>query len=365
MHLLLLDDPATFAVLYTPSISPTPACDFYYSSSLHSQTSTHFSSKWQCLSFLRPFCQLKNTRNERLRTPLSRAAPPIRHEGFTSSLMPKSPYSQPCQDEQWPSKEPLSPIMINDTSNTSSSMDDTPSILSPPPSSNLTPFLDTPTSSSPLFWGPSQTGTPASSPTYGNQAMSAKSDVLSHSNRDMNACLQDAVSLHSDGPKGCRRSEFKDSVAQVIKQVTGEEVTEGDATRKLVTMSIRMLYLSSPLQPLSMTLWSLPTALRYLSPPHLLPPTDKVFLPPNCTSATQHFHNSTPAHISRTKEPRNSKNKERVARIDEQTTEEIAVIGEGEELTKASREPITMTVRTLYSSTVLLPSSMPSSTVLL
>ena len=102
--------------LYFPSISPTPARDFYYSSSLHSQPSMHFSSKRRCSSLPRSFCQLENTRNEHSRTPSSRGAPPIRHEGFTSSLMPNSPYSPPCQDEQRPSKEPLSPILMDNAS---------------------------------------------------------------------------------------------------------------------------------------------------------------------------------------------------------------------------------------------------------
>ena len=134
--------------VHSPTTSPF---QLQHPTSLHSR-SNPFSLKRRCSSLPPSFCQLENTRNECWRMPSSRAAPPIRHEGFMSSLTPHSPYSQPCQDVQRLAKELLSPITINDTSNTSSSIDNTPSISSPPPSSNLTPFLATPTSSSSLFW---------------------------------------------------------------------------------------------------------------------------------------------------------------------------------------------------------------------
>ena len=51
---------------------------------------------------------------------------------------------------------------------------------------------------------------------------------------------------------GTNGSEFEDRVAQVIKQVTDEGVTQGDANRKLDTVPARML-------PLSTASWPLPT----------------------------------------------------------------------------------------------------------
>ena len=56
--------------------------------------------------------------------------------------------------------------------------------------------------------------------------MSTKPDVLSHSDEDTTARLCDSVSLHDEDPKGWRSSEFEDRVAQVIKRVMGEGVTE-------------------------------------------------------------------------------------------------------------------------------------------
>ena len=93
----------------SPVDSPTTShFQLQHPTSIHLR-STPFSSK-QRHSFLPPsFHQIENTGNERSGTPLSRVAPPIGHEGFMSSLTPHPPYSQPCQDERRPSKEPLSP----------------------------------------------------------------------------------------------------------------------------------------------------------------------------------------------------------------------------------------------------------------
>ena len=471
-------------------LTSTPSRGFYhYSSSLPSRPSVPFSSKRRCSSLPPALHQLENTRNECSMPPLLRAAPPIGHEGFMMSL---TPHTQPCQDKQRPSKEPLSPITINDASNTSSSMDNTPSIPSSPPSSDLTLFPASPTSSSAILWGPSQTETSTSSSAYGNRAAST-----------------------SDDPKGWRSYVFEDRVAQVIRRVTGDGVTEGDTTGNLVAMPARPPYPFSMLRPSSMTLWPLPTALQYSSSPHsplltpflpkrrypslrptfhrptntrneclrtppsrmaptierkgfvsLLtlnttspstshsttqkrsskaqirhftpspvrpfstpslqrrltevcstcplsdtsqpcqdkqslpgelpapiavdnmsntslsnrntppvfpsapicdlyrhqpalcspPPIHEVFLPSNCTSAARRFHNLTPAHISGTKESGNLKNKERVAGIDKQIMEEMAVVGEGEEVTKASEQPTTMPEATTPPPTALKPS---------
>ena len=236
------------------------------------------------------FRHLESTRNESSRMPSSRAAPPIGHEGFVSSLTPHTPCSQPCQDKQRPSKEPLSPITINDTSSTSSSMVNTPSTPSPHPTchfyhysssfhsrpsmpfsskqfssspfrqletfggqcvpmvdrgrhqsslthnSNLTPFPATPTSSPSIHRGPSLAGTSNSSPTYGNRMTSTKLDVLSHSKTDTTARLCDS--------EGRRSSEYEDRVAQVIKTVTGEGVTE----EMLADTSLRYLEEHRPCQ---------------------------------------------------------------------------------------------------------------------
>ena len=104
------------------------------------------------------------------------------------------------------------------------------------------------------LWGPSLAGTSTSSPTYRNRATST-----------------------SDDPKGWRSYEFGDRVAQVIKRVTGEGVTEGDTTGNLVTMPVRTPYPSSTLRPSSTALWPLPAALQYSSSPHSPPLTP--FLP--------------------------------------------------------------------------------------
>ena len=132
---------------------------------------------------------------------------------------------------------------------------------------------------------------------------------------------------------------------------------------------------SSPEEPLSPT--TMDNAVH--SGPQAIPPNNSFELPfpqtykdclnevfalPNRTNVACRSSSSTPAYISRTKEPGNSKNKEMVARIDEQVTEGKAAVGEGEEVTKASREPIMMAARTSYSSTASLPSSMPLSMAL-
>ena len=130
--------------------------------------------------------------------------------------------------------------------------------------SNLAPFPATPTSSSSILWGPSVAGTSTSSPTYGNRATSTKSDVLSYSDKDATTCLRDFVSLHGNDPKGRRSSEFEDRVAQVIKRVTGEGVSEGDATRKFIAMPARTPN-PSPTSP--STLFSSKRQYASLSPP--------------------------------------------------------------------------------------------------
>ena len=117
---------------------------------------------------------------------------------------------------------------VNIPSDTSSPLHGVSSISLTPPShnSNLTPSPATPTSPSSILWGPSLTRTSPSSPTYGNRVTSTKSDVLSHSDEDTTTCLRDSVSLHDGDHKGWGSSEFEERVAQVIKRVTGEGVTE-------------------------------------------------------------------------------------------------------------------------------------------
>ena len=56
--------------------------------------------------------------------------------------------------------------------------------------------------------------------------MSTELDILSLSDKDTTAHLLDSILLHGDNLKGWRSSEFEDRVAQVIKRVTEEGVTE-------------------------------------------------------------------------------------------------------------------------------------------
>ena len=151
--------------------------------------------------------------------------PPFQQRSLRSYLT--YPPFRPHQDEQRP-KEPPSLTAEDLPGGISSPVHSIPLISPATPShnTNLTPFPATPTSPPSILWGPSLAGTSPLSPTYENRATSTKSDILSHSVKDTTARLCDSVSLHDGDPKGWRSSEFEDRVAQVIRRVTGEGVTE-------------------------------------------------------------------------------------------------------------------------------------------
>ena len=204
---------------FTPSLpeSTVPLPHSFASASSRPPTSLPLKKQYAQYSALTaPFPSISITRKRSSK---------IHTRHFGSSRV--SPTITPPFQQRSP-KETPSLTTVDIPSDTLSPVHDLPSISPPTPShnSNHTWFPATPTSPSSILWGPSPAGTSSSPPTYGNRATSTKSDVLTHSDEDTTTCLYDSVSLHNSDPKGWGSSELEDRVAQVIKRVTGEGVTE-------------------------------------------------------------------------------------------------------------------------------------------
>ena len=199
-----------------------------------------------------------NTRNERSRTPPSRAASTIERKGFMSSLTPHTPYPPPWtnqpspgkRDEQGPKVPTLPGIPTADS-------DGSPSSTTSSTSSNDLRFASPPYSGGRTCYRSSTARHPCNStPAYANDA------------RHLGDSKDSAKVVGTEG-------QLTEEMEMVMEE---EEVTEDDATRERIMMPARTSSASIALCPASTTprnsnpILSSTTPTSSSPPYHLAPP---------------------------------------------------------------------------------------------